>query len=186
MITIDLSCMGVVLFPLGMQWSKKSYFCHDKDSVRLSWKLMIRLLCILCVYLFFPISALYSAIVLYTPDTEVTFKVTDCQNAQQNTNNPLFCLCEINMLAKHVGYGRVFVSHTPLSHGKKIIPYRLEYEYKKGFRVISEKGFFYTANPDRPVAIVIAKLWVELSFPLLEEEKEDLVSNVYFNLVLEK
>ena len=146
---------------------------------------MGRLLFALSLCLCIPLVPLFSAIVLYTPDTEVSLTVTNFQQNQKRIHSGKLPLCEISLLAKHSGSGRLLVSSGPLSNGAELISYHLAFETEEGLQRVRDKGFVYTTSPDRLESIAIAKLWAEFSNPIFSIP-EGYVGNIYLNLILEK
>ncbi len=137
------------------------------------------LLCLLCLLV--P-SDLRAAISLQTPSTDVVIVI---EPLPFNTSDAslLVPICDVSLVAKHPGFGRVYIEHTPLSSPMEMVMYQLVSEIGLDFE--RSKPFLYYARGPHYEEVSIGRLWARLIKPF-KGDAQQYSSTLRLNLVLEK
>lgn len=137
------------------------------------------LLCLLCLA---SPSELRSAITLQTPSTDVVI-VVEPVPFDGSDASLLIPICDVTLMAKHPGFGRVYIDHTPLSNQFEMVMYQLVSE--RGLDFERSEPFLYYVRGALHEEISIGRLWARLVRPL--GTRGNLYSSTLrVNLVLEK
>lgn len=138
--------------------------------------LLVGLLCLLVP------SNLRAAITLQTPSTDVVIVI---EPLSFNTADAslLIPICDVSLVAKHPGFGRVYIEHTPLSGPMELVMYQLISENGLDFER-SEPFLYYVRGPLYE-EVPIGRLWARLIQPF-KGEAQQYSSTLRLNLVLEK
>ena len=140
------------------------------------FSMLIVLLC-----LFVP-SSLQAAITLQTPSTDVLIVVEPIAS-NGNDGSLLIPICDLTLVAKHPGFGRVFIEHTPLLSQTDVVMYQLVSE--RGLDFERSEPFLYRVQGQLHEEVPIGRLWARLVRPL-GSTKTLYFSTLRVNLVLEK
>ncbi len=137
------------------------------------------LLCLLCLLV--P-SDLRAAISLQTPSTDVVIVI---EPLPFNTLDAslLIPICDVSLVAKHPGFGRVYIEHTPLSSPLEMVMYQLVSE--NGLDFERSEPFLYYVQGALHEEVSIGRLWARLIKPF-KGDAQQYSSTLRLNLVLEK
>lgn len=120
--------------------------------------------------------ALYGAILLQTPDTEVSLHINQTTGQNQRLTIPI---CEMSLSAKHKGEGVLRFANSPLTNEKELVPYAL----------VGQDGDFieewvYHTSSTTLKTIHMGSVWAKLSRPLAGPSSE-YSSDIFVTLVLD-
>lgn len=127
-------------------------------------------------------SQLYSAITLQTAATDVLVIVEPIA-FNGGEASLLIPICDLTLTAKHPGFGRVYIDHTPLFNQGEAVMYQLVSEI--GFNFERSQPYQYRVEGSLHETVVIGRLWARLVRPL-GSARNLYSSTLTVNLVLEK
>lgn len=174
-VTLDIGFWPELLYKVTMAKRIRDYQrSHARKAAFFS--MLIVLLC-----LFVP-SLLQAAITLQTPSTDVLIVVEPIA-FNGSDGSLLVPICDLTLVAKHPGFGRVFIEHTPLLYQTEVVMYQLVSE--RGFDFERSEPFLYRVQGQLHEEVPIGRLWARLVRPL-SSTKTLYSSTLRVNLVLEK
>lgn len=136
----------------------------------------------LCLLIVLLPSALQAAITLQTPSTDVLIVVEPIAD-NGSDGSLLVPICDLTLVAKHQGFGRVFIDHTPLFYQTEVVMYQLVSE--RGLDFERSEPFLYRVQGQLHEEVSIGRLWARLGGPL-GSARASYTSTLRVNLVLEK
>ncbi len=129
-----------------------------------------------------PTAELQSAISLQTPSTDVLV-VIEPVGFNTSAVSLLIPICDLSLIAKHPGFGKVFIDHTPFSKQDEILMYQLVSEH--GLDFDGAEPFLYYVQGPLHETVSIGRLWARLVRPFGSDARQ-YSSTIRVNLVLEK